>query len=183
MKDESELRDLGCALKARRAEAWERLYALTSLPLLRSLRRALGDPAAAEEALQAAFVTAIEMVDRFDPSKGSPDAWLHGIARNKALEAVRARRGVPLDDGLEAVAPESSNGHGTDAELVTLVLDRLEPRYAEVLRRKYLAGEDLEQMARELKLKPATVGTLLHRGRERFREIYGRLQRKAEQKT
>src|SRR5262245_27545266 len=182
MRDENEIRDLGRALKARRAEAWERLYALTSLPLLRSLRRALGDPAAAEEALQAAFVTAIEMVDRFDPSKGSPDAWLHGIARNKALEAARARRGVPLDDGLEAAAPES-NGHGSEAELVTLVLDRLEPRYAEVLRRKYLAGEDLEQMARELKLKPATVGTLLHRGRERFREIYGRLQRKAEQKT
>src|SRR5687768_17005311 len=68
MRDEIELRDLGRALKARRAEAWERLYALTSLPLLRALRRALGDPALAEEALQAAFVTAIEMVDRFDPA-------------------------------------------------------------------------------------------------------------------
>jgi RNA polymerase sigma-70 factor (ECF subfamily) len=182
MKDESELRDLGRALKARRAEAWERLYDLTSLPLLRALRRALGDPAAAEEALQAAFVTAIEMVDRFDPAKGSPDAWLHGIARHKALEAVRARRGVPLEDGLEAAAPET-NGNGTDEELVALVLDRLEPRYAEVLRRKYLAGEDLDHMARELNLKRATVGTLLHRGRERFREIYQRLERKAEKKT
>lgn len=183
MRDENEIRDLGRALKARRAEAWERLYALTSLPLLRALRRALGDPALAEEALQAAFVTAIEMVDRFDPSRGSPDAWLHGIARNKALEAARARRnGVSLGDDLEFPAPES-NGNGADAELVALVLDRLEPRYAEVLRRKYLAGEDLEQMARELNLKPATVGTLLHRGRERFREIYRRLQRKAEQKT
>src|SRR5262245_2527207 len=182
MRDENEIRDLGRALKARRAEAWERLYALTSLPLLRALRRALGDPAAAEEALQAAFVTAIEMVDRFDPSKGSPDAWLHGIARKKALEAFRARRGVPLDDGLEAAAPES-NGNGTDAELVGLVLDRLEPRYSEVLRRKYLAEEDLDHMARDLNLKRATVGTLLHRGREQFRRIYQRLQRKAEKKA
>jgi RNA polymerase sigma-70 factor (ECF subfamily) len=182
MKDESELRDLGRALKARRAEAWERLYALTSLPLLRALRRALGDPALAEEALQAAFVTAIEMVDRFDPAKGSPDAWVLGIARNQAREALRARRGISLDDGIDTPAPET-NGNGTDAEMVALVLDRLDPRYAEVLRRKYLAGEDLECMARELKLKRATVGTLLHRGRERFKEIYQRLQRKAEKKT
>jgi len=77
-----------------------------------------------------------------------------------------------------AAAAAAGDGAG-DRELVALALDRLEPRHAEVLRRKYVAGETLEAIARALGLRAATVGTLLHRGKERFREVYERLRARA----
>ena len=70
-------------------------------------------------------------------------------------------------------------GDDSEAEAVALALDELEPRYAEVLRRKYLIGESIAQIARDLKLNPATVGTWLHRGREKFKASWLRLTQRA----
>jgi RNA polymerase sigma-70 factor (ECF subfamily) len=184
MHDEPELKDLAAGIAAGRREAWERLYTLTHLPLLRLLRRLLRDEGRAEEALQASFVTAIERVSTFDPARGSPDAWLAGIARHKAQESFRAARpavsGLNGDVAAKAHHGGGASGDGADGELVELALDGLEPRYAEVLRRKYLGGETIETIAHDLDLKPATVGTLLHRGKERFRSAYERLRFRAE---
>jgi RNA polymerase sigma-70 factor (ECF subfamily) len=179
MDDDRELRDLAAGLRARRNDAWERLYDLTHLPLLRLLRRLTGDDGKAEEALQAAYVTAVERIAAYDPRRGTPDAWLAGIARRKAIDIGRARRGAAVDvDTIDVAGPQAREGGadgGIDGELIASALDRLEPRHAEVLRRKYIEGESLEAIAGGLGLKPATVGTLLHRARDRFREAYGRL--------
>jgi RNA polymerase sigma-70 factor (ECF subfamily) len=187
MGHENGLAELTAGLRGKEAKAWERLYALTHLPLLRYLRRILRDHAMAEEALQATYVTAIERIAAFDAARGSVDAWLAGIARNKAHETVREHTTILGGEPLELAAPEadgdSTDGHSADGELVALALDQLEPRYAEVLRRKYLAEESLETIALGLSLKQATVGTLLHRGRERFREVYQRLLRRTENGT
>jgi RNA polymerase sigma-70 factor (ECF subfamily) len=174
MSDEAELAAWTAGLKAGQRAAWDRLYALAHLPLLRMLRRRLRDDALAEDALQSAFVTAIERIGTYDPALGAADAWLAGIARNKAHESVRdARSRAP---GAGAAEPaEATTDRGPDADLVALALDGIEPRYAEVLRRKYLADESMETIAGALGLNVHTVGTLLHRGRERFREAYGRL--------
>jgi RNA polymerase sigma-70 factor (ECF subfamily) len=175
MSDEAELAGLTAELRAGRREAWGRLYVLTHLPLLRTLRRLLRNDLLAEDALQATYVTAIERIDRFDPAQGCVDAWLAGIARHKAQESHRESR--PRYDARGAAGPLAEPESGLDrpeAERVARALDTLDPRYAEVLRRKYIAGESLESIAGALGLKPATVGTWLHRGRERFREAYGR---------
>lgn len=168
-----ELVGLSQRLRTRDLSAWEELYALTHLPLLRLLRRMLRDDQQAEEALQGTYVTAIERFDQYDCERGSVDAWLAGIARNKAREAWRRPQMASCDPDLfDSGQPGVDD---SDAEAVALALDELEPRYAEVLRRKYLVGESIAQIARELKLKPATVGTLLHRGREKFKASWERL--------
>ncbi len=166
-----ELEELTGGLVARAPEAWERLYNLTHIPLLRMLRRLTGDESAAEEALQATYLTAIERIGAFNPRKGAADAWLAGIARRKALEVRRNGRPGPqaIDPPSDPQKTWESNGRAA------AVLDRLEPRYAEVLRRKYVEEQSLGRIARELGLKQATVGTLLHRGRARFRELYERM--------
>ena len=182
MDDERELAELAAGLRARRNDAWERLYDLTHLPLLRLLRRLTRDDGKAEEALQATYVTAVERIGRYDPARGAPDAWLAGIARLKAQEIGRAPRVAPMDVEAAEIAGrahgvEAAHGGG-DGELVGLALDRLEPRYAEVLRRKYIGGESIEAIAGALGLKEATVGTLLHRGRERFKAAYEKIAKK-----
>ena len=178
MHDEAELAGWTASLRAGRREAWDRLYMLTHLPLLRMLRRLLRDEARAEDALQSSYVTAIERIASYDSSRGPVDAWLSGIARHKAQEARRSsrERRLPTDTADPAAA---AHDRGADAGLVALALDLLDPRYAEVLRRKYLAGQAIGSIAAGLGLNANTVGTLLSRGRERFREAYGRLKARA----
>jgi RNA polymerase sigma-70 factor (ECF subfamily) len=177
MGDESELRELAAGLRSRQRGAWDRLYVLTHLPILRMLRRMLRDDGRAEDALQATFVTAIERIRDFDPKRGMVDSWLVGIARFKAKEAVRGPRALSVS--VETVDPEGrSEISVVDHEMVALALDHLDPRYAEVLRRKYIDGQTLEEIASDLKLKATTIGTLLHRGKEKFKEAYGRLRSK-----
>lgn len=174
MEIEPELGELTEQLRQRCPAAWERFYRLTHLPILRQLRRLTGDATRAEEVLQMAFVTALERIDHFDPARGTADGWLAGIARMKSLEAARARRrSVSLPENLDV--PEPDEESDADEEMVALVLDRLEPRYAEVLRRKYLNDQSMETIAQELGIKPATVGTLLHRGRQQFRDVHAEL--------
>jgi RNA polymerase sigma-70 factor (ECF subfamily) len=178
MHDEAELAGWTASLRAGRREAWDRLYALTHLPLLRMLRRLLRDDARAEDALQATYVTAIERVGSYDDARGPVDAWLSGIARHKAQEALRASRERGLPAGAADPAAPAADA-GPDAGLVALALDLLDPRYAEVLRRKYLAGEAIGAIAAGLGLNANTVGTLLQRGRERFRQAFERLKARA----
>src|SRR6478609_3936990 len=48
----------------------------------------LRDPAAAEDVTATAFERAYRKRRRFDPRRGSPRAWLFGIARNAALDEL-----------------------------------------------------------------------------------------------
>lgn len=58
-----------------------------------------GDERLAEDVAQQAFERAWRHAGAFDPLKGSVSAWIATIARNLALDAVRARRAVPVDAG------------------------------------------------------------------------------------
>jgi RNA polymerase sigma-70 factor (ECF subfamily) len=60
--------------------------------LLRRCRALLGDPGAAEDAVQETFLRAWAACHTFDPTAGPTLAtWLGTIARNVAVDALRAR--------------------------------------------------------------------------------------------
>lgn len=69
------------------AELYDRhgstLYAL--------LLKILGDRSDAQEVLQESFLQAWRRAADFDPSRGSEIAWLVSIARNRAIDRLRAR--------------------------------------------------------------------------------------------
>ena len=52
----------------------------------------LRDSAAAEDVTAQAFERAYRRRSRFDARRGSPRAWLFGIARNAALDELRSRK-------------------------------------------------------------------------------------------
>jgi RNA polymerase sigma factor (sigma-70 family) len=58
----------------------------------------IGDPSLAEEVAQQAFVHAWRHAELYDPRRGSVRSWLRGIAHNLAVDAVRVRRPVPIDE-------------------------------------------------------------------------------------
>ena len=73
-----------------------------------TLIRVLGDFDAAEEAVQEAFVDALERWPR-DGIPANPGAWITRVARNRAIDRLR-REGMLRDktailEGLEALRP------------------------------------------------------------------------------
>ena len=67
----------------------------------------VGDQGLAEEVAQQTFERAWRRAPTFDPERGSPRAWLTAIARNLAVDALRARRPQPVDpiDLVRLLAP------------------------------------------------------------------------------
>jgi len=56
------------------------------------IRRILQSPSDAEEVLQETFVRVWSRADTYDPRLGSPAAWVVRIARNRAIDRLRARQ-------------------------------------------------------------------------------------------
>lgn len=56
------------------------------------IRRILRDTSEADDVLQETFVRVWSRAETYDARLGSPEAWLVRIARNRAIDRVRARR-------------------------------------------------------------------------------------------
>lgn len=81
--------------------------------------RMLRAPSDAEEVLQETFVRVWSRSDTYDPRLGSPAAWLTRIARNRAIDRLRAKR---VRQDVDAPAPVDEDGSGDRSpEPVTLV--------------------------------------------------------------
>ncbi len=51
-----------------------------------------------EDLAQDVFLSAFARIRRFDPQKGSFRSWLYAITRNRALNALRKKREVPMSN-------------------------------------------------------------------------------------
>ena len=109
------------------------------------------------------------------PGKLKP--WLAAVARNKAKDALRARKMTePLDDDLLEVAC------GTDTEqellkkelgeLAREAVDRMGEPEREIFRRHYFLYQKTGEIAEALGMNAATVRTKLARGREALRTYF-----------
>ena len=87
--------------------AFERLYIETRAKLYGVLLRILGRPALAEEVMQETYLKVWKMADRFDPMLASPITWMVAIARNRAIDIVRKRGDVSIEEEPEAMETAS----------------------------------------------------------------------------
>jgi RNA polymerase sigma-70 factor (ECF subfamily) len=92
--------------------------------LLARCRALLGDPGAAEDAVQETFLRAWAACRSFDPAAGpSLATWLGTIARNVAVDALRARAVRPrLAPEGDEQAERADRTAGVDAALQRMVL-------------------------------------------------------------
>ncbi len=133
----------------------------------------LSDRAAAEDVAAAAFERAYRRRDRYDARRGSPRAWLFGIARNAALDELRRRtRAASAELPPPAVEPDP----GEAAELavrraaVRTALGRLPGRERELIALKYHAELSNAELAAVLGVSVSNAGTLVHRAMTKLRE-------------
>jgi RNA polymerase sigma factor (sigma-70 family) len=133
----------------------------------------LRDSAAAEDVTAQAFERAYQRRSRFDARRGSPRAWLFGIARNAALDELRRRKRAAT---AELPEPPSEPGPDEAAELaaerdaVRRALGTLPAKDRELIALKYHADLTNGDIAEVLGVNANHVGTLLHRAMTKLRE-------------
>lgn len=148
-----ELSDLiaRCALRDR--AAFHLLYQRTNAKLFGVALRILRSRAEAEEAIQDVYVKIWNRAGTYVEGKTSPISWLVAIARNQALDVVRARRPVAadIDTALDiadpAPTPELAALDADQSQRIYNCLETLDASKADAVRGAYLDGYSYEELA------------------------------------
>ena len=133
----------------------------------------LRDRAAAEDVAAAAFERAYRRRNRYDARRGSPRAWLFGIARNAALDELRRRKRVAAAH-IPIPSPEPDPGEAAELaaqkQAVRVALGRLGARERELIALKYHAELSNAEIAEVIGVSVTNAGTLVHRAMTKLRE-------------
>lgn len=149
--------------------AFRQLYAQCSAKLMGVLLRILGNRPEAEDAMQEIFTRVWLRAASFDPQKGRAMTWLIALARNHAIDRLRARTAPNTDDGLDQFIDPTPRAETWliakgEAKRIHDCIDRLEARHAAALRGAYLSGKSYEELALAVNVPLNTVRTWLRRG-------------------
>jgi RNA polymerase sigma-70 factor, ECF subfamily len=141
--------------------------------------RIVGDPAAAEDVTQEAFLSMWRSKARYDPTRGSVRAWALGIVRNRAIDALRKEGGrapkLNLDD--DAALDHTEAPERTDAEALRRetarqlrgALGGLPSEQSQVIELAYFGGFTHSEIARMLGTPIGTVKGRMRLGLEKMR--------------
>jgi len=163
-----------------------------------SLVRFLGDPDAAEDVVQETFVALWQRSHQFDPRVGSLLGWLLAIARNRAIDRLRAasrrpqlavrwtgrsahRDRGPVADPLAGLSdreggssdddPEAAAARGWARSVVRAALSAMPDAERQVLRLAYDAGLSQSEIAGHLGQPLGTVKTRTRRALAELRAV------------
>lgn len=182
---------LAAALRDGDANAWLALYDRYAERLWREVARRMGpDSPDVGDVVQEVLLAAARSAKGYDPKRGSPWAWLVGIARNHIARRIRTRqREIRLArqwwqrlDGCARLwmsgrqeAPPNVLESSELAVLVRTALDQLPLEQQLLLTGRYLDDRTAKDLAEDLGQSPGTVRVQLHRARDAFRRCFDRL--------
>jgi RNA polymerase sigma-70 factor, ECF subfamily len=147
------------------------LYRETVADVYAYVATLVGDRSTAEDVVALAFEKAYRKRRSFDARRGSPRAWVFGIARNAALDELRRRkRTVTLAAEPGDLAVEDDPDAIARRATVRAALNTLDPRDREVIALKYHGGLTNGEVAKLLGVSESNAGTRLHRAMTKLRE-------------
>lgn len=168
-------------------DAFRTLYRLSAPKLTGVLARMLRDKAEVEDALQDVYVRVWQRAGQFDATRGAAMGWLITIARNAALDRLRAlpearglvRASASSDDMQEDPVSRLSDP-GPRAEDLVLARDaaqrvidclkQLPEDRAAAVRGAYLQGLSYQELAERHAVPLNTMRTWLRRSLLRLKE-------------
>jgi RNA polymerase sigma factor (sigma-70 family) len=97
--------------------ALQTVYRLTSAKLFGVCLRILGEHGEAEDVLQEVYVTVWRKAADFDARRASPMTWLIAIARNRAIDRLRASRRSRNMEAIDAATDVADSAAGADRRI------------------------------------------------------------------
>ncbi len=151
--------------------ALQRLYDATSAKLFGVCLRILSNKDESEDVLQEVYLTIWRRADRYQASRASVMAWIATIARNRAIDRLRARGPLAYAAPVEAiVVPDPTPlasallEQAEDNAALHRCLEELDPRTAGVIRTAFFEGVTYEALAARLDTPLGTVKSWIRRG-------------------
>lgn len=150
-------------------------------PRLLGYVRTLVPDADAEDVASEAWLQIARDIDRFDGDADRFRGWTARIARNRALDHIRARGRRPVsspvdDDNELAVLPAGSDTFDEALESIgtghtMALISRLPRDQAEAVVLRVVVGLDAKGAAQVLGKRPGAVRTAAHRGLRKLAEL------------
>lgn len=164
-----------------------------------ALVRLSDDPDAAREIAQITMTKAVRKLHTYR-AESALFTWLCSICRNETSDWLakqgRYRQHIVLVEDFPEVqaavdsvqVPEqmSPENHYRRVELLRLIqvaLDRLPPRYGDVLEWKYIEGHSIKEISGKLNIRDVATQSLLARAKRAFSEVYSALSEGLDQQT
>jgi RNA polymerase sigma-70 factor (ECF subfamily) len=154
---------------ARDGRAIGELYDRHGRLLYGLILRILRDRSEAEEVLQEVFVQVWTRADTYNVELGAPIAWLVRIARNRAIDQLRANNvrartveATPLPQPVET--PEARAAVSEQQRAVARALDALPLEQRELIEHAYFQGLTQSELAERFNLPLGTVKTRVRMG-------------------
>ena len=149
-------------------------------PLLRYISR-LGckEPGVARDLLQEIFIKTFVHLNDYDHSLQF-SSWIYRIAHNETVSYFRKEKSRPgvltrAEDffRFETIADDAGLGDQNEPRHTALeikgALDRLEPRYREVIVLKFFEEKSYEEISDILQIPQGTVATLISRAKKKIK--------------
>ena len=143
--------------------------------------RIIRDRSEAEEILQEVFVLVWTRAETYNVSLGPPAAWLVRIARNRAIDrlranSVRVRAVESAPEPPPSENPESQASASEQQRTVARALESLPADQRVLIEQAYFLGLTQSELAERFKLPLGTVKTRIRTGmlamRERLSQAY-----------
>jgi RNA polymerase sigma-70 factor (ECF subfamily) len=176
----ADISDLMAATAKGDQAAFQRLYEATRAKLYGVVLRILKRHDLTEEVVQDAYVKIWASAARFDPSVASPITWMATIARNRAIDLVRKRGEISIEEEPEAMDvaadmpnPLAAREMTEDLQRLTACLGQLDEERKQLVLLAYYNGLSREQLAARLAKPVNTIKTWLRRSLMEIRECLG----------
>ncbi len=161
--DSNTLRGAILRAQAGDMDAFRFLYVRYSGDVLRHVRGLVRDQHEAEDITQNVFVKLISVIGKYEPREVPFAAWIMRVARNCALDHLRAARTLPCED---VVVPSDDGQVGHERRNdICRALDDIPREQREVIVLRHILGLSPVEIAGVLGKTESSVHGLHHRGR------------------
>ena len=151
------------------------MYREHAAAVWRYARSRLPTDADAEDVTSDVFARAMRSTHTYDATKGSPRAWLTGIARHSTADWWRRRRPEdPRGDLPDAAAPDDPSEEAFRDERVDAVrevLCLLSEREQEAIALRFAAELTSAEIGEQLGISPTAARMLVHRAVTKLRGV------------